>query len=468
MSRTERAERFAADAERARWHDASLWLQRSRRDTAAASLPEWESLRSRAAELKAYTLSRLDEMLERFEAEAMARGTRVHWASDAEEFREIVHGLLAERGVTRVVKSKSMLTEECGLNPHLEARGIEVVDTDLGERIVQLRDEPPSHIIFPAIHLKREEIGRLFHEELGGEAGAREPDYLTELARGHLREKFLRAEAGITGANFAVAETGGLVVVTNEGNADLGTTLPPLHIACVGIEKLVPRLEDLGVFTRLLARSATGQALSSYTTHFHGPREGGELHVVLVDNGRSRMLADPELRRSLSCIRCGACLNTCPVYRRSGGYSYEATIPGPIGSVLSPAIDLTRHAALPRASTLCGSCSDVCPVRIDLHGQLLRWRRRAHAAGETPPGKRRWLRVASAVLSRPGLYRFAGALGRLGLRLPRRVLYDPRNAWGRDREMPEAPGASFRARYRKRERARRRAFDEAGHRACPG
>jgi L-lactate dehydrogenase complex protein LldF len=237
----------------------------------------------------------------------------VHWARDAVEHNQIVHRILAERGVTRLVKSKSMLTEECHLNPYLEARGVEVVDTDLGERIVQLAREPPSHIVMPAIHKKKEEIGELFHEHLHTEKGASDPKYLTEAARQHLRHRFLEAGAGLSGVNFAVAETGGIVVCTNEGNADMGTSLPPVHIACMGVEKLVPRQRDLAVFLRLLARSATGQPVTAYATHFYGPRRDGELHIVIVDNGRSALLGNPLLRRSLACIRCGACMNTCPV-----------------------------------------------------------------------------------------------------------------------------------------------------------
>ena len=234
--------------------------------------------------------------------------------------------------------------------------------------------------MLPAIHRKKEEIGELFHEKLGTAPGLSDPKVLTEAARVHLRERFMAAQAGLTGVNFAVAETGGVVVCTNEGNADMGTSLPPIHIACMGIEKIVPRLADLAVFLRLLARSATGQPMTTYTTHFHGPMRGGELHIVIVDNGRSRLLADETFRRALYCIRCGACMNTCPVYRRSGGYSYGYTIPGPIGSVLA-ARDLAAHASLPFASSLCGSCDDVCPVRIPLHEQLLARRRDVARAG---------------------------------------------------------------------------------------
>ncbi len=262
---------FVADDARAHWHDQALWFVRVKRDRQAATLPEWEALREAAAGIKAHTLSRLAEYLEEFERNATANGVKVHWARDGAEHNAIVHGILAEHGVKRLVKSKSMLTEECHLNPYLEARGIEVTDTDLGERIVQLRKEPPSHIVLPAIHLKKEEIGELFHIELGTEKGASDPKYLTEAARGHLRQRFLGAEAGLTGVNFAVAETGGFVVCTNEGNADMGTSLPKLHIACMGVEKIVPRVQDLAIFIRLLARSATGQPVTTYTSHFHGP-----------------------------------------------------------------------------------------------------------------------------------------------------------------------------------------------------
>ncbi|BDG07051.1 lactate utilization protein B [Anaeromyxobacter paludicola] len=444
----EAAARFAADDARAHWHDQALWFVRLKRDRQARALPEWEALRACAEKIKAHTASRLADYLEEFERNATAAGAVVHWARDAEEHNRIVHGILAARGVTRLVKSKSMLTEECELNPYLEARGIEVVDTDLGERIVQLAHERPSHIVLPAIHKKKEEIGVLFHEQLGTAAGASDPAYLTEAARGHLREKFLAAQAGLTGVNFAVAETGGVVVCTNEGNADMGTSLPPIHIACMGVEKLVPRLADLGVFTRLLARSATGQPVTTYTSHFHGPMAGGELHVVVVDNGRSALLAAPPHRRALSCIRCGACMNTCPVFRRSGGYSYGAVIPGPIGSILSPARDPARHATLPFASSLCGSCSDVCPVRIDLHHQLLAWRGELVAQGRLPAGKRLAMKLASFVFRHPALYRLGGRVGRFLLRhLPRALLYGRWNAWGRQRELPPAPKKSFRELY---------------------
>ena len=449
----ERAARFAADEGRARWHDGALWAVRQKRDRLAEELPEWEELRERAAQIKAHTRARLADYLEEFEREATARGAVVHWARDAEEHNRIDHQILALKAIRRLVKSKSMLTEECGLNAFLEARGIEVVDTDLGERIVQLAGEPPSHIVLPAIHKRREEVGALFHRTLGTEAGLSDPTALTAAARRHLRERFLRAEAGLTGVNFAVAETGGVVVCTNEGNADMGTSFPRIHIACMGVEKVVPRLEDLGVLVRLLARSATGQPITTYTSHFHGPLPGGELHVVIVDNGRARLLADPAFRGALACIRCGACMNTCPVFRRSGGHSYGFTIPGPIGSVLAPAWDPLAHTSLPFASSLCGSCDDVCPVRIPLHDLLLERRRQLVAGpGSISPGKRLAMLLLGLALRSRARYQASGWLLRFALRhLPRWLLYGPWNPWGRQRELPPAPPATFREAWRARQ-----------------
>jgi L-lactate dehydrogenase complex protein LldF len=446
----ERSIPFVADAARAHWHDESLWFVRQKRDRQAATVPEWEELRTAAAAIKAHTMSHLADYLETFERNATANGIQVHWARDAAEHNAIVHKILSDRKVTRLVKSKSMLTEECHLNPYLEARGIEVIDTDLGERIVQMRQEPPSHIVLPAIHLKRGDIGNLFHDQLGTEKGASDPGYLTEAARQHLRQKFLEAQAGLTGVNFAVAESGGVVVCTNEGNADMGASVPPLHIACMGMEKLVPRLEDLGVFTRLLARSATGQPVTTYTSHFHGPVPGGEMHVVIVDNGRSKILAEEEFRRSLSCIRCGACMNTCPVFRRSGGYTYSYTIPGPIGSILGPQRDLQDHASLPFASSLCGSCTDVCPVKIDLHHQLYVLRQKLVQSKNTPASKRFLMAVTSVVLAHPWIYRTGGWLMRksLGI-LPGAIVYSRWNPWGWQRDLPPPPRQDFRALLKK-------------------
>jgi len=453
VTHAERAAQFLRDPERARWHDASLWSLREKRDRAAAAVPDWEALREAAAAIKRHTLAALPFYLTQFEERACARGAVVHWARDAAEHNQIVEGLLRDAGGTRVVKSKSMLTEECGLNPWLEARGIELVDTDLGERIVQLRHERPSHIVMPAIHLRRQEIGALFHAELGTPAGLDDPTRLTLAARVDLRRRFLDAQAGITGVNFAIAETGGIVVCTNEGNADLGTALPPFHIACMGIEKLIPRAADLPVFLRLLARSATGQAQTAYTSHFHGPRPGGALHIVVVDNGRSQLRARDDFAEALACIRCGACMNTCPVFRRSGGHSYDAVIPGPIGSVLEPARAPAAHASLPQACTLCGSCRDVCPVRIDLPKQLLAWRSELLAHAPHAVARRTALRTARFAFEHARLYAALGALARwLARVLPERWLSGRWNTWTRGRALPRVPRRSFRAELARRRR----------------
>ncbi len=432
-------------------HDRAVWDLRERRDAAVARVADFEALRRRAEAIKAHTLDHLDIYLERFESQARLADARVHWAEDANAHNRIVHEILAQHGVRHVVKSKSMLTEECGLNPYLAAREIEVVDTDLGEFIVQLGGEMPSHIVVPAVHRRRDEIGSLFHAQLGTPAGEDDPVRLTEAARRHLRPIFLAAEAGITGVNFAIAETGSVVVCTNEGNADLGMSLPPLHIACMGIEKLVPSLEDLAVFLRLLARSATGQPITAYTSVVTGPRPGAELHVVIVDNGRSRLLANAVQRPALACIRCGACLNTCPVYRRAGGHAYGLAVAGPIGSVLAPALAAGAARRLPLASTLCGSCSAVCPVRIPLHDQLLAWRRDAAAPRRL---ERLALRLAGGVFARSTLYRATGRIVRgLWPLLARRWPGNPLAAWLGGRELPAHPGPSFAARYRRERRA---------------
>ncbi len=465
----ERAREFLADPERARFHDGTLWQIRSRRDQRARGLPEWEALRERAGQIKDHTLAELPRYLEQFEAQARRHGAEVHYARDAAEHNRVVLDLLTARGIERVVKSKSMLTEECGLNPWLERHGIEVTDTDLGELIVQLRNEPPSHIVLPAIHLRKEDVAQTFSARLGAPALG-DAQQLTEFARGHLRAKFLAAGAGITGVNFAIAETGGVVVCTNEGNADLGTALPALHIACMGLEKLIPRAADLGVFLRLLARSATGQAITAYTSHYHGPRPGAELHIVIVDNGRSRVRAEAAHRRALRCIRCGACMNTCPVFRRSGGHSYETHVPGPIGSILAPLEEPGKHTTLPHACTLCGSCTAICPVGIDLHEQLLLLRRRDWSAPDTAedgaspratalqPGWRiGLLRAGAWLLARPArmarLLAFARVLERRWPWLWRQLWrLGPLGEWARDREPPRLPPRSFHEQYQRSRR----------------
>ncbi|GAB5520285.1 MAG: lactate utilization protein B [Rhodothermales bacterium] len=439
---------FNADEARTDWHDRALWFVREKRDRASIGIAEWEALRETASQIKTHMLSAMDTYLEQFAEQAEANGIHVHWAADADEHNRIVHGILQRHGVQRLVKSKSMLTEECGLNPYLEAQGIEVVDTDLGERIVQFAGGGPSHIVMPAIHFKKEEIGDLFHEHIGTDEGATDPQYLTEAARQHLRTHFLQADAALTGVNFAIAETGGVVVCTNEGNADLGVHLAPVHIACMGIEKLIPKAEHLGAFLRLLARSATGQPVTVYSSHFQRPRDGQEMHIVLVDNGRTRQLGREHFRNSLKCIRCGACMNTCPIYRRSGGHSYGSTVPGPIGSILTPGFDLKKYSSLPFASTLCGSCSEVCPVKIDIHDQLYRWRQEVTQAGHVAPSKRRAMQWMSRLFASPARYRWAGKLMRKSLRwLPKALTHNRLNVWTRQRDLPEPPAQSFREWY---------------------
>ncbi len=446
---------FVADNDRAHWHDQALWFVRSKRDKMAATLPEWEELRQRASQIKLHTMSRLADLLEEFERNATKLGAKVYWARTPAEHNEIVLSIVKQHNATKVVKSKSMLTEECHLNPFLERNGITVTDTDLGEWIVQLLEEPPSHIVMPAIHIKREEVGDLFHKHLGTDAGATDPPYLVNAARKRLREEFVGAEIGLTGVNFAIAETGGFVVCTNEGNADLGVSLPKVHIACMGIEKMIPRLKDLSIFLRLLGRSATGQPITTYSSHFHGPMPGGEMHIILVDNGRSDILGSEEFRRSLHCIRCGACMNTCPVYRRSGGHSYQTTVPGPIGSILAPSRDAKTYSTLPYACSLCGSCSDVCPVKIDLHTQLLSWRKEIAHRKLLPWSKRMSMTLAGMMFQRTWLFTMIGRWGRWLLpKLPRFMVYNRFNDWGKQRELPPMPKKSFRELYAQRKKER--------------
>lgn len=449
MSHPSQAANFLKDEKRAHWHDETLWFVREKRDISSKNIPEWEELRKLASGIKNHVLSKLDVYLEELEEKATANGIKVHWAKDAEEHNEIVLGILNEKKCKAIVKSKSILTEECHLNPYLEKHGVEVVDTDLGERIVQFLKQPPSHIVLPAIHLKKGDISEIFHEKLHTEKGNEDPVYLTHAARQHLRDKFMAAKVAITGVNFAIPETGEFVVCTNEGNADMGVHLADVHIACMGIEKIIPRRADLGIFLRLLARSATGQSITNYNSHFRSPAPGKEIHLILVDNGRTKQLAREKFKNSLKCIRCGACMNTCPIYRRSGGYSYGSTVPGPIGSILSPGIDVKKYSTLPFASTLCGSCSDVCPVKINIHEQLYEWRQEiTKAQGWTAKGMS--MKMANGIFKSPLAYKISGKILRSTLKtLPNSVIYNPLNAWGKNRNLPEVPKESFKEWYQK-------------------
>jgi L-lactate dehydrogenase complex protein LldF len=449
MSHPIQAAEFLQDQAKSKWHDETLWFVRDKRDKISKSVPEWENLRELASHIKDNVLANLESYLEEFETNAKANNIHVHWAKDAEEHNRIVLRILQEKRCKAIVKSKSILTEECHLNPYLEKNGIEVVDTDLGERIVQFLNQAPSHIVLPAIHLKKRDISEIFHEKLHTEKGNEDPDYLTHAARIHLREKFLSAKVAITGVNFGVAETGEFVVCTNEGNADMGVHLADVHIACMGIEKIIPKRAHLGVFLRLLARSATGQSVTNYTSHFRSPSPGKEIHIVLVDNGRTAQLARPKFKNSLKCIRCGACMNTCPIYRRSGGFSYESTVPGPIGSILSPGIDLQKHSSLPFASTLCGSCTDVCPVKINIHEQLYEWRQEITKA-QPDRAKSLAMKIANGVFAVPFAYNLSGNMMRGALKiLPDSITYSGLNTWGKQRDLPELPKESFKYWYKK-------------------
>ncbi|RAJ34419.1 lactate utilization protein B [Pedobacter cryoconitis] len=440
---------FNKDEERVNWHDETLWWIRQKRDKSANSIPEWEVLREKASQIKSNALSNLAGYLVSFEEKAKANGIIVHWAADAQEHNQIVHQILQKHGIRQLVKSKSMLTEECHLNEYLEKQGLEVIDSDLGERIVQLAKEPPSHIVLPCIHKKKEEIGDLFHQYLGVAAGTSDPQILTEAARVHLRETFLTRKAALTGVNFAIAETGEFVVCTNEGNADMGAHLADVHIACMGIEKIIPKRKHLGVFLRLLARSATGQPITTYSSHFKKPRAGQEMHLVLVDNGRTIQMGREDFRASLKCIRCGACMNTCPVYRRSGGHSYHNAISGPIGAILAPNLDREKYADLPFASTLCGSCTNVCPVKIDIHQQLYKWRQVIVQEGYATSAKKMSMKIMNYTLSSPGVYRTAGKAGRWVLKYIPFAVNNHFNPWYKQRDMPEVPKESFGEWYKK-------------------
>jgi L-lactate dehydrogenase complex protein LldF len=440
---------FIASPQHIDFHDRRLWEIRRKRDQESEAIPEWEELRTLASTIKEHTLTHLADYLEQFERNATANGIVVHWARDAAEHNQIVHYLLATRGLTTLVKSKSMLTDECELRPYLARRGIEVIETDLGERIQQLDDEPPSHIVMPAVHKLRGDVAAVFGRTIGSDPGNHDVPYLAESQRQHTRPYYLKENAaGMTGANFAIAETGSFVVCTNEGNADLSANVPKLHIASIGIEKLIPRVEHLGVFIRMLSRSALGSPITQVTSHFRAPRAGAQMHVVLVDNGRSERLGMAQFWSSLKCIRCGACMNTCPVYRRSGGLSYGATYSGPIGVIIDPTFDLRKYSALPYASTMNGSCTSVCPVKINIHEQIFQWRKVIAERRQLPLAKKEAMRVAGRILGSPRLYRAAVQAAAAGLDyLPRFMVYNPFNAWGKQRELPATPTLTFREWY---------------------
>jgi L-lactate dehydrogenase complex protein LldF len=438
------AAKFIASPQHLKLHDKNAWAIRKLRDRARDGIAEWEELRELASQIKQHTLANLDRYLLQFEAAAKANGVQVHWATGAAEHNRIVGDILRTKGAKTLIKSKSMLTEECGLQEYLHAAGVDVVETDLGERIQQLDHERPSNIIGPAFHKTRGDVAELFARELGSDPNNDDIHYLAKTQREATRPIILKADAGLTGCNFAVAETGTVTVCTNEGNADLSANTPPLHIVSVGIEKLVPRVADLGVFIRLLSRNALGTPMTQYTSHFRKPRPGAEMHIVIVDNGRTDRLGMEQFWTSLKCIRCGMCMATCPVYRRSGGLSYDATYAGPIGLIINPTIEFHKYSSLPFASTLNGSCTNVCPVKINIHEQIFAWRKVIAEKGELPVVKKAMMKAAGEILSHPRLYRLAVSSAVTALRfLPHFVVYNSLNTWTRDREMPHAPRETF-------------------------
>src|SRR5688572_17738162 len=431
----------------------------SGRAARVAELPQWEQLRQIGSDIRQHTIEHMDVYLERLEEKVKAAGGHVHWAETAEEANQIVLQIAKEHNVKTAVKSKSMATEEIGLNHALEQAGIQAVETDLGEYIIQLAGTGPSHIIVPAVHLKKEEVAALFSEKLDIHAPT-DPIELARIAREILREKFLQAEMGISGGNFLIAETGTLVLVTNEGNGRMCTTLPDLHVAIVGIDKVIPDWESLSVLLKLLARSATGQKLSTYTQFITGPRrnEGEfgpqEFHLVLLDNGRSRILKDPVGRDVLKCIRCGACANVCPVYKNVGGFAYGSFISGPIGAILSPQMLGTQTAReLPYASTLCGACADVCPVKIPIPTILRHLRRRVaegdeFAAPTLPLPVRLTANLGSFALAQNWIYRFGTKILPTLMSIFKRGDWIPRAPYPLSRWTRARPLPPFSARFR--------------------
>lgn len=433
---------------------------RDKRLAVTAELPDWEALRDAGAATKADALDRLPELLEQLEASVTARGGTVHWARDAAEANRIVLEVVRAAGAHEVVKVKSMATQEIGLNEHLEAAGVTAHETDLAELIVQLAGDRPSHILVPAIHRNRDEIRDVFRARMAGAPAdlTNEPAALAMAARAHLRELFLRADVAISGANLAIAETGTVAVVESEGNGRMCLTLPRTLVTVMGIEKVLPTFRDLEVFLQLLPRSSTGERMNPYTTMWTGVTPGDgpqDVHLVLLDNGRTRALADETGRQALHCIRCSACLNVCPVYERTGGHAYGSVYPGPIGAILTPQL-LGLHdadpatASLPFASTLCGACFDACPVKIDIPTALVHLRDRAvHEGGRgRPTATSAAMGVAAAAMSSGTRFRWAlrglALAGRvLGGRRVRRLPW-PGSAWTGSRDLPVLPARSFR------------------------
>lgn len=462
------ARRALADARLQDAYRSSTLRLFTHRMQAAAKVPNWEHLRARAQAIKREVMEHLDRYLAQFAENMERHGGEVHWAATGEEACAIVCGIAARADAREVVKAKTMVSEEIELNHALEAAGIRAVETDMGEFILQLAGERPAHIVAPAIHKTRYDVAELFSSKLRSPF-TDEPERLTAIARQTLREMFARAGVGLSGANFAVAETGTVVLVENEGNIRFCTTAPRVHIALVGIEKIIPRFADLGVFLRLLGRSGTGQKLTTYTSLLTGPRRPGEdgpdeMHVVLVDNGRVKTLADPKMREALYCIRCGACLNACPVYRKIGGHAYGWVYSGPIGALITPQLKgLEQSRELPFASSLCGACREVCPVKINIPDLLLHLRTKAQEEApdealkpaDSPVSERTAIRFWAWVMRHPRIYSLAARLARLGQRWFARQAWIsafpifPLSRWTEGRDLPALAPKSFRERWNK-------------------
>ena len=439
--------KFIADTPHRESHDRCLWAARMRRDSVAQRIPEWEEMRELASQIKKHTLSHLEEYLIVFEERLKENGVHVHWALDAEEHNRIVLDIFQSHGVKVVTKGKSMLMDECGMRPFLAKHGIEVYEADLGERIQQLDDQQPSHIVMPAIHKLRGDVPRLFAEKLGSDPDIDDPPYLNSVMRKDMRQHYIKADAGMCGVNFGIAETGGIVVCTNEGNADISANIPPLFVASMGIEKLIPTQSDLALFIRLLSRSALGLDITQYTSHYHGPRKGQEMHLIIVDNGRTSRLGS-DYWEVLKCIRCGACMNTCPVFRRTSGLSYDAPYMGPIGIVLEPSYDLDRYARLPYSCTHCGSCGNVCPVKVPIPDLVFYWRDVVVKAGKDQLSHRIQESGMELVLRNATNLSHAEKLGLWALRnLPESLLTSRLNPWAKAHANPVPPKETFREYY---------------------
>jgi L-lactate dehydrogenase complex protein LldF len=431
------------------------------RDRSKGQFQNWEAARETASQTKWEAINHLDQYLEELVGKLEARGTKVHWAGNGGEAREIILGIVREKKARSIIKSKAMTSEEIHLNEALEETGYEVVESDLGEFIVQLRKEAPYHIVFPAMHLTRGDISELFARELGS-APTENPEELTMIARRVLRQKYIKADIGLTGANFAIAETGMISITENEGNARLTAALPKVMISLLGIEKVLPRLSDLALFLPMLATAGTGQPLTCYNSLYGGPRQPGEadgpeeFHVVLLDNHRTELLADAEQRDALHCIRCGACLNVCPIFRNVGGHTYGTTYSGPIGSVITPHLrGLQGWKHLSYASSLCGACTETCPVKINLHHHLLQNRR--NASNQKPSGLERFLFKAYGLfVNNPRLYQLGKTVGRILQKLHPLVggtRADPAYGWTRSRDLPSIARQSFKEYWKSRNRS---------------